>query len=309
MGPRSRILVIAETLCFVPELRAFLEKGVKGAEISFREERSIGIEALVRMAHGVSGLVVGKEKMTRDLLKALPDLKLIVKYGVGQDNLDLEACKELGIEVRSGNGVNADSVAEHTLGLMIGLLRKIAYASRQLHDGKWDKNGGTDLRGKVVGIVGCGHIGSRVARLATAFGSSVLINDIADKSSAAKEIGAKISTFDEIVENADIISLHVPLTPQTYHLIHAGQFAKMGPRTYIVNTSRGAVIDQEALKNALKQHLICGAALDVYETEPLVDKELYSLDNFVGTPHIAAGSIEARQKMAEFVRDALRELS
>jgi D-3-phosphoglycerate dehydrogenase len=189
------------------------------------------------------------------------------------------------------------SVAELTLCFMLGLCHNVFSGGHALRQGLWRKDGGRELSGQTLGIVGCGHVGSEVLRLLAPFGNRVLINDIVDKSELAREYGAETVSFEALIERADVITLHVPQTPLTLGFIDAAVFERMKPTAYLINTSRGPVVDEAALKAALKGGSIAGAALDVFGQEPPTDAELLALPNLMGTPHIGGNTREAVEAM------------
>lgn len=237
--------------------------------------------------------IVGLEKVDEGLLQACPRLKFIAKYGVGLDNVDVEACRRHSVEIGWTGGVNAYAVAEQTIGMMIALTRNLFAASQLLKRGKWEKNGGFEIRGRTIGVIGVGHVGSEVVRLASAFGAKILVNDVKEVGAVASKYGAIVASKDDVYERADVVSLHVPLTHETKRMIDTRVLSRMKPTAYLINTSRGEVVDQAALKAALKTGVIAGAALDVYESEPCEDSELLALDNVICTPHVCGNSSEA----------------
>lgn len=242
------------------------------------------------------GLLVGGESFSKDLLDNLPNLKVIAKYGVGLDNLDLDGLAQKQIALKWIGGVNAKSVAEHAIGLMIGLLRNIGLTSRLMTDGVWYKNGGESLFGKKVGIVGLGYTGFQTATaLKNGFGCSILANDILDKSAICQENGFEFSyDLEKLLVSCDILSLHLPLTSLTKNLFSKELFDKLvDKKPYLINVCRGEVVHQKDLIVALKTGQLKGAGSDVFWDEPNIDKELLSLDNFMGTPHTAGNSKEA----------------
>jgi D-3-phosphoglycerate dehydrogenase len=182
---------------------------------------------------------------------------------------------------------------------MLALCRNIAKGDRLLHRGLWVKDGGRQLTGKTVGIIGCGHIGTEVGKILKAFQCPLQLCDIIDLTQKAEQLSAKVVTLDQLLQESDFISLHVPLTPETLNLIGEAQLQLMKPTSYLINTSRGKVVDQHALKIALISGQIAGAGLDVFSKEPLVDPELYQLENLVLTPHSAGNSAEAVLAMGE----------
>lgn len=257
------------------------------------EGKRIPDELLPQYFAGAEGIIVGLENINAKLLDQLPDLKIIAKYGVGLDNVDLEACRERNITVGWTGGVNRRSVAEMALGFMLSLLRNLYSTSNQLKDLTWNKSGGIQLSGKTVGIIGLGHIGKELVHLLSPFNCNILVNDIADISDfVSKNMLSEVS-LNELLSQSDIISIHTPLTSQTRNLIDAVSLHKMKPGAFVINTSRGGIINESALKFALLNKIISGAALDVYEVEPPIDRELLSLPNVICTPHIGGNSYEA----------------
>lgn len=224
-------------------------------------------------------------------------LRLVVRAGAGVDNIDVEGFSKLGVEVRNTPGAVAEAVAELTIGLMLCLARGIPRLSSALREGAWLKGEGLggELRGKTLGVVGCGRIGSRVARIARALGMEILISDIVKiPDQLLEELAARQVELDHLLRESDIVSVHVPLTAESRRLIGERELRLMKPSSYIVNTSRGGVVDESALKKALREGWISGAALDVFEEEPPSDRELLSLPNLVATPHIGAQTREAQ---------------
>ena len=251
------------------------------------------------------------------LLAAAPKLRIIGRAGVGVDNIDATEATRRGIVVMNTPGANAVAVAELTLGLMIALARAIPRANAGMHAGKWDKKSlqGSELRGKTLGIVGCGRIGLEVARRARAFGMELIGYDPFIAPAIARENGITLVPLDEIFSESDYLSLHVGLTPQTEGLINATSIAIMKPGIRIVNCARGELIVDAALAEALQTGKVVGAALDVFRQEPLritssQDSPYYGLDNVLLSPHIAGSTNEAQEaigiQLANQVRDYLK---
>lgn len=257
------------------------------------EGKRIPEEFLPEYFAGAEGIIVGLENINAKLLDQLPDLKIIAKYGVGLDNVDLEACKERDILVGWTGGVNRRSVAEMTLGFMLGLLRNLYSTSNQLKDLTWNKSGGVQLSGKTVGIIGLGHIGKELVHLLSPFNCNILVNDIADVSEFVTENELSHVSLEDLLSNSDIISIHTPLTTRTHNMINAVSLRKMKPEAFVINTARGGIINEGDLKFALLNKIISGAALDVYEVEPPTDRELLSLPNVICTPHTGGNSYES----------------
>ena len=239
------------------------------------------------------GAIIGLEKIDEPLLAACPRLQIVSKYGVGLDNVDQDACRNRGIAVGWTPGVNRRSVAEMTVGLMIGLSRNLFATSQKLRLGEWDKNGGRQLSNLKIGIIGLGNVGQELVRLLRPFDPTLWANDIADREVFCCDEGVTLTTKEEIFSSADIVTLHVPLTGETRYLVNSTTLDLMKPDAFLINTSRGAVVDQEALKLALQTQRIAGAAIDVYEQEPPSDHDLLDLPNLVCTPHIAGNAWEA----------------
>jgi phosphoglycerate dehydrogenase-like enzyme len=305
------IVVTASSFLKVPQLRRRLEAAFPQRKIIYAEESRVSTrEKLLDVLQGAEAWLVGREPADAAILGSLPALRVVAKYGVGLDNVDLDACARLGIRIAWEGGVNRDAVAEHTLGLMLALCRNIGLGSRRLAQGIWWKNGGRNLSSMTVGIIGFGHVGTRVAELLQPFGCQILIHDILDKTEEAERLGARQVKYQDLLKLSDLLTFHVPLTPQTLKMFGTNELALIKPAVYIVNTSRGEVLDQEKVKEALQKGELAGAGLDVFESEPLVDKELYSLDNFIGTAHTAGNSQEAVLAMGEAaIRGLQKELA
>lgn len=251
-------------------------------------------DALIDFFANADGAIVGLEPVTADVLDKLPKLRIISKYGVGLDNIDMEACKEREVNIGWTGGVNKRSVAEMALGFMLALSRNLYVTSNQLKQLHWNKNGGLQLTGKTIGIIGVGHIGKELVTLLKPFNCRILVNDIEDVSEVAASHELICVTKDELYVQSDIISIHTPFTESTADLINASVFAKMKSSAFLINTARGGIVNETDLKYALENNVIAGAALDVYETEPPVSsKELLSLPNLICTPHTGGNSYEA----------------
>lgn len=263
---------------------------------------------MIEAIRGARAWLIGREEATKSVLSRLNGLKVLAKYGVGLDNIDCEACTKYGISLGWEAGINSDPVAEHTLGLMLSLCRRISWNAHRLAVGIWHKDGGVSLSGRKVGIVGLGHIGKRVAELLQAFHCSVAYYDILDQSAWAIDRGLKQMDWLSLLAWSEILTFHVPLTPSTYHMLNIDTLKLTRSGVYIVNTSRGPVIDQSALKQFLINGHIAGAGLDVFEEEPLLDKDLFSLNNVVLTPHTAGNSKEAVQAMGSAAIRSLQKV-
>jgi len=260
---------------------------------------NISYEELKERVKDYDVLVVrSRTKVTREIIEAGEKLKIVGRAGAGIDNIDVEAAKERGIKVLNTPEAPAIAVAELTIGLLLSLARQIPRADSSMKEGRWAKKEfrGWQLNGKTFGVIGLGHIGEKVARLAKAFGMKILITKRTPPSpEILKELEAEFVSLDELLRRSDIVSLHVPLTPQTHHMIGEREIRLMKDGAFLINTSRGAVVDEKALFNALKSGKLGGAALDVYEVEPPEDYSLMKLPNVVCTPHIGAQTVEAQR--------------
>ena len=248
-----------------------------------------GLCDLVGFLGDAEGVILGLEKMDSSVLAQLNNLKIVAKYGVGLDNLDVEAAKELGIAVGWTGGVNKRSASEQALGLILGLSRNLFFSSFPLKNGKWEKEGGSLLSGSCVGIIGCGHIGTDVIHLLQPYNCRILICDLLDKRGVVDTYNVTQVPLEKLLNEADVVSLHVPLTEITHFMVNEEFLQKMKPSAYLVNNSRGLVVKQQALK----QNTIAGAALDVFESEPPDDLEFLALPNLTVTPHIGGNANEA----------------
>ncbi|PCJ21378.1 MAG: hydroxyacid dehydrogenase [Candidatus Cloacimonadota bacterium] len=238
-------------------------------------------------------LIVGLETFDKTLLSRLPKLKVIAKYGVGLDNIDLEYCKKNNIHVAWKGGVNRLSVAELTLGFFLSLTHNLYQTSNLLKDGKWIKSGGFLLSQKTIGIIGIGHVAKELVKLLKPFGCKILVNDIINQDGYYQSQNLIKSSKKDIFKQSDIVSLHTPLTKQTFHLINKDTFKLMKENSFIINTARGDLINLKDLETALFNKLILGAAIDVYDQEPPICDKLLSHPNLINTPHIAGNAKEA----------------
>ncbi|MEE8205755.1 MAG: phosphoglycerate dehydrogenase [Nitrospinaceae bacterium] len=264
-------------------------------------------DELIRFAGEADALLVGRDGITDKVLSALPQLKIIAKYGVGLDNIDPDALTRHSVELGWTAGINRRSVAELTLSFMLGLCHNVFKGGWALKQGQWVKEGGQLLQGKTVGLIGCGNIGKEVVGLLKPFECRVWIRDILDRSEFCKETGALEKSLEEVLGGADIISLHVPSTEETRYMINATTLSRMRPTAFLINTSRGDVVDQSALKDALMKETIAGAALDVFDQEPPEDAELLACPQLMVTPHIGGNAVEAVEAMARAAFQHMKE--
>ena len=264
-------------------------------------------KALFDYFRDADAVVVGLEKITEKLISECPKLKIVSKYGVGLDNIDESACKMRGIKIGWTGGLNRRGVAEMAICFMIGLSRHIFFSERNLRTSDiWTKDGGFDLTGKTVGIIGVGNVGKEVIQLLKPFSCKILGNDIIEQTRYYNDAAVAEVSKEEIYATSDIISIHAPLTDETYRLFDHSVFAKMKSNAYLINLARGAIVKQDDLKETLYNRQIAGAAIDVFEVEPCDDKNFLQLPNLYCTPHTGGSSQESILTMG---RSAIRHLN
>jgi D-3-phosphoglycerate dehydrogenase len=269
-------------------------------------------EELMKVIDGYDAIVLrSRTKLTAEVLEKADRLKAIARAGVGLDNIDTMYANEKGIEVFNSPEAPCNAVAELVMGLMLSMARHISVADNSMKQGRWEKNRltGIELGGRTLGVIGFGRIGYTVGKKARALRMEVLAYDVLmdQLRRFVEEIGAKDVDLDTLLTESDFVTVHVPLLPQTRHMISAPQFEKMKDGVYVVNAARGGIVDEAALKAALDSGKVAGAALDVYESEPSPDPELVGRDNVVCTPHIGAGSVEAQRGNSTIVAEKLIE--
>lgn len=278
-------------------VKLLMEKGYE--VIENRTGRTYAYEEMSALCIKADGIIVGGDTMDARVLRNAKNLKAISKYGAGVDNIDLNIAKELGIKVSSAAGANATSVAELTIGLIFAISRNIVKSATDVKNGNWEKIFGCGITGKTIGIVGLGHIGMEVARMA--FGLGMKINGYTPHykdNQFTKMYGINQVGFEDLLKGSDIVTLHLPLTDKTNFIINKDTLKLMKKTAFLINTSRGGLIDEEALYEALINGVIAGAAQDVFSKEPPESKnKLLCLDNFILTPHTGAYTPEAIQKM------------
>ncbi|HHW13745.1 MAG TPA: phosphoglycerate dehydrogenase [Firmicutes bacterium] len=283
---------------------AISERGlVKLREAGFEVDVRTGLapERLKEIIGEYDALLVRSQtKVTAEIIAAAPRLKVIGRAGVGVDNVDVPAATARGIVVLNAPEGNTISTAEHTWALLMSVARMVPQACQSLKEGQWDRKSfvGVELSGKTLGVVGLGRVGGQVAKRALAFGMRVLAYDPYLSAERAEKLGVEVATVEQIVAEADFITVHTPLTPETRHLFGPEQFAKMKPGVRIVNCARGGIYDEEALLAALESGKVAGAALDVFEQEPPTNTALVRHPRVVVTPHLGASTVEAQENVA-----------
>ena len=285
-------------------------ESMKKAKLDVTVQTGMKPEELLKVIPNYQILIVRSgTKVTRQILEAAKNLKLVVRAGVGLDNIDAIAAKEKDIEVCNTPLATTTSVAEHTFALMLALLRKIPQAHDSLKKGEWKRKEfqGFELKEKVLGIVGLGRIGQEVAKRAKAFGMRILATDLSSNPEIAAALDVEWQPLEVLIQKADILTLHLPLTPKTKHMLNQNSLRKMKKGSYVINAARGGIIDEQALADAIKSGHIAGAAFDVFETEPPTQNPLLALDNVVAVPHLGAsteeGQFRAGQEAANIVID------
>ena len=299
-----KIVVTPPAFCKSETLKSKLSSLFPNTVYNQSTDYLSGVE-LLNFLKDADAAIIGRDPVTQDTLEALPQLKMISKYGVGLDNLDLNAIKQRGVELALTKGINKRSVAELTLSFMIGLCHNIFISAERMKRGEWIREGGQNLSGKTIGIIGCGNVGKEVIKILKPFGCKILTNDIEDRSNFCLQQGAIESSFELLIKASDIVSLHVPLTNLTRDMINQNVLEDMKANAFLVNTSRGPVVNQSHLHRALVSKEILGAALDVFCSEPPGDIEFLQLPQLMVTPHIGGNSIEAVEAMGQGAIDNL----
>jgi len=291
-----------------PTLNEILEKN--GLQITYEPE--ITPDQIAEKIGNYEVVVVrSRTKITKDLIQRADKCKIIARVGVGLDNIDQDAAKEKNIRVINAVEGAMNAVAELVVGLMLSLAREIPRADREVRNGNWIKKElmGTELRGKYLGIVGLGNIGKRLGRLAKSFNMNIIGFDVMPiDEEFSKEVGLMKADLGTLLASADYVSLHVPLLDSTKHMINAEKIATMKSTARIINTSRGGVIDEDALYDALKNGNLGGAALDVFEIEPATSNNLRELPNFISTPHMGAQTKEAQSLAANVIAEKIIQI-
>lgn len=279
---------------------------MKNAGLEVDVKTDLTPEQLLEVVKGYDVMVVrSATKVTDKVIGAMDTMKFIVRGGVGLDNIDREAAKKKGIEVTNTPEASSISVAELSIGHMLSLCRHIPRGTSGLKDGKWEKKQlkGCEVFGKTLGLIGMGRIATEVAKRALGLGMSVVAYDPYVKS--VEGVDVKLVSLDELLGQADFISLHLPRTDETAHMLGKDQFAKMKEGVRLVNCARGGIIDEDALFDALQSGKVAGAAIDVFEKEPATDNKLFTLDNVIGTPHIGASTREGQGRVGSAVAEKI----
>lgn len=305
MDNKTKIAVLTPPFSKNEILRKELSKYFKNVKHNLEGRQLMTEDEVIEFTGDADGVIMSLEPFNEKVISSLPNLKIISKFGVGINNIDLESCKKHNIALGFIPGANKLSVAEETICFMTGLIRNIFFSSYELKGGIWKKESGAQLSEKTIGIIGVGHIGKEVVRLLKPFNCKILVNDIIPQNDYYAKNSLVECSKEDIYKNSDIVSIHVSLNSKTRHMVNEAALKMMKPSAYLINTSRGAVVDTISLKKALKENWIKGAAIDVFEEEPVKDMELLSLDNLVPTPHIGGTALESLLAMG---RSAIKHL-
>jgi D-3-phosphoglycerate dehydrogenase / 2-oxoglutarate reductase len=271
--------------------------------------RQLNEEELMHSLQGIDASLAGSEPYTHRVFAANPQLKVVARVGVGYDAVDVEAATEHGVVVTITPGANHDSVAEHAFTLMLALVKDLVYQHNALVTGAWPRKTNLPLRGQTLGIAGLGRIGKAIALRSECFGMNLIAYDPFPDEAFARAHGIRWVTFDQLLAESDMVTLHLPYTKESKHLINKTTLAKMKPTAFLINTARGGLVCEADLYDALKNKRLAGAGLDVFEEEPPGKIPLFELSNVVVTPHNAGTDVKGRNDMAESAARAIVALT
>lgn len=292
----TRIAVTSRSFSRNAELREALL--AKYPDVTFNDQgQSLRGNALIEFLQGHDKAITALEPIDDNMLRALPDLKVIAKYGVGIDMIDLRALSRHQVALGWTGGVNKRSVSELVISFAIALMRYVPKAHREVLSGTWRQHVGQQLTGKTIGIIGCGHVGKDLVSLLKPFQCNVLAHDIRDYPEFFESHDVDAVSLVSLLSQSDVVSIHTPLDDSTRGLISGKEIALMKPGSFLINAARGGIVDEAALRDALDGGRLGGAAFDVFHTEPPTDQKLLELPNFLVTPHIGGSSAEAIRAM------------
>ncbi len=301
-----------ESVLICDEVAPVLNKVLKENGLKITYEPQISPDQIKEKIGQYNIVIVrGRTKLTKELIEKADNCKIIARVGVGLDNIELDAAKTKNIRVINAVEAAMTAVAELVLGLMFALARQIPRGNSGIRNGEWLKKElkGTELKGKYLGLIGCGNIGRRLGRLAKGLNMNIIGYDVIPiDEEFSKDVGLMKTDLDTLLQSSDYISLHVPLLDSTHHMIDAKKLSLMKKTACIINTSRGGVIDENALYEAIKNGNLGGAALDVFEKEPAVGNKLATLDNVILTPHIGAQTKEAQSLAANVIAEKIIQI-
>lgn len=271
--------------------------------------RPLTFDELQRYVPEVDGVVVGVDTWDEAVFKIAPKLKVLARFGVGVDNIDIEKAREFGIQVINAAGKNANAVAELTLGLIISAMRNVHVLHQTTRQGRWDRFVGEELIGRTVGLLGFGNIAQKVAKKLSGFDVKVIAYDKYPNLSAASALNVELVSSETVLQQSDVVCMLLPSIKETRHFMNAQTFAMMKDQSYFINTARGALVDEAALKVALDKGKLKAAAIDVYEREPSsADNPLFSTGNILTTPHTAAETYETYHEIGLFTAQAILDV-
>lgn len=303
----GNILITAshfQTLC--RDAVKLLEENGHRVILNDHELPYYSFEELAAWAPNIHGAIIGMDQWDERVFQIAPDLKILARFGVGVDNIDLEAAKRHGVQVVNAAGMNANAVAELGVAMILNCLRSVPQLNQKLSQGEWARAVGRDIQGKTVGLLGFGDIGGRVAKKLSGFDVDLLAYDPYPSREKALALGVTLAEMDDVLAQSDIVSIHMPSIPATYHVMNRETFWKMKPGAYFINTARGALVDTQALIDAVTQGRLAGAALDVYEQEPLpMDAPVLHTPGIQCTPHTGAETVETYQNISMMAAQAV----
>jgi D-3-phosphoglycerate dehydrogenase len=269
-------------------------------------DRPLEASELAELGRDVVGMLLGLDSVTAEVFEQAKRLRVISRYGVGLDTVDLKAATAHGVVVTITPGANSVTVAELTIGLMFALARRIAHHDRIVKGGRWSRVSGIELTGLTLGLLGLGRIGQEVARRAAGLGMKVIFYDpVPPPEDVVSALGAEYHPLDEVIAGSDVLSLHVPLNETTRNLIDGTRLAQMKPAALLINTARGGLVDEQALYEALAEGRLGGAACDVFATEPPTENPLLGLDQFIATPHLGSDTVQTVLRMGTMAAENL----
>jgi phosphoglycerate dehydrogenase-like enzyme len=292
VNTHDRVAVCSRSFSSNPVLRA--ELLARYAQVTFNDAGlRLDGDSLVQFLQGHDKAITALEVIDQSVLERLPQLRVVGKYGVGLDMIDLAAMRACGKRLGWTGGVNRRSVSELVIANAIAMLRHVPAAQREVLSGKWRQHVGGNLSGRTIGIIGCGHVGKDLVQLLHGFQCPVLVNDILDFPDFYAAHRVEAVDLETLLRRSDIVTLHIPLNDSTRGLLDARRLALLKPTAVLINCARGGLVDETALKHMLQQRLLAAAAFDVFAQEPPVDQELLALPNFLATPHIGGSAQEA----------------
>lgn len=304
MNDNDRIAVTSRSFSANTQLRSELLS--RYSKVTFNDQGlKLEGDELVRFLSGSDKAITALERIDNDVLSRLPELKVISKYGVGIDMIDLDAMRQHGKRLGWIGGVNRRSVSELVIAFSVLMLRHVLSANLEVRKGVWRQHVGSYLSGKVFGIIGCGHIGKDLVRLLQPFDCKILVNDIRVYSDFYAQYNIQALPIEDLLSQADVVSLHVPLDDTTINLMNGDRLSLMKTSSILINTSRGNIVDECFLRESLIGKRIAAAAFDVFAQEPPTDNHLLHLSNFLATPHIGGSAYEAILAMGRAAIDGL----